>query len=122
VLRLFKKDDGNVNTATIHETVIVNGATSSLKNDMHHFSYPTFELYLEKFNLYTTMGAEKAFSEGEKPTIFDITIRPLASFLKHYILKQGIRDGKEGLVISVFSSLSVFVKHIKLFQIYREKS
>ncbi len=122
VLRLFKKDEGNVNTATIHEAVIVDGATAYLKNDMHHFSYPTFELYLEKFNLYTTMGAEKAFQEKKKPNIADITVRPLASFLKHYIIKQGFRDGYEGFIISIFSSLSVFVKQIKLFQIYREKN
>jgi len=82
--------------------------------ELRHYSYPSLEHYLDKFNHYTTLGAEEAHRKGKRPSWFDIVVRPPVSFFKHYISKQGFRDGIEGFIISVMSAIAVLVKYAKL--------
>ncbi len=122
VLRLFRKEKGNFNEAVVHEKVIVEGQTGLLRGELLHYSYPSLELYLEKFNRYTTLGAEEAFRRGKKARWFDIVIRPPIAFIKHYLSKQGFRDGWEGFIISVMSSIAVLVKYAKLRHLEKTKT
>jgi len=114
VLRLFLKAKGNFDEAVVHEKVILDGETGCLKGDLLHYSYPNLEQYLEKFNRYTTLGAEEAFRQGKRSRWWDIVVRPPVAFIKHYISRQGFRDGLEGFIISVMSSIAVLVKYAKL--------
>jgi hypothetical protein len=98
---------------------VVNGSIGHCRHDLLHYSYPTLELYFEKFNRYTTMGAEQAFTRGERTAVFDLTFRPAVAFVKHYISKTGFLDGIEGLMISILSSCAVFVKYAKLRHLHR---
>lgn len=121
VLRLFLKARGNFNDATVHEEVISDGRTAYARGELRHYSYPDLETYFDKFNRYTAMGAEKAMLQGQTTGWFDLLVRPPVSFVKHYITGQGFRDGKEGLIISVLSSVAVFVKYAKLGVLLRAR-
>ena len=114
VLRLFRKDSGNFNDAPVHEQAVVQGEVGRLKNDLLHYSYPTLESYFQKFNRYTTMAAEAAYRNGRRAGAYDVTVRPVANFVKQYVLKAGFLDGVEGLMISVLSSCHVMTKYAKL--------
>lgn len=122
VLRLFLKAKGNFNEVVIHEKVLLDGEAGHLKGELRHYSYPSLEHYLDKFNRYTTLGAEEAFRSGKRPRWFDIVVRPPVSFIKHYISKQGYRDGWEGFIISVMSSIAVLVKYAKLRHMTKKES
>ncbi len=119
VLRLFRREKGRFDEAVVHEKVKVDGAVGELQNELLHYSYPTIEHYLKKFNTYTTMGAQQAFGDGRRARWWDILLRPPVAFAKHYVSRQGFRDGMEGLIISVMSSAAVFVKYVKLRQLAR---
>lgn len=119
VLRLFLKSKGNFNNALVHEKAVVDGKCGRLKGELLHYSYSTMTGYLDKFNRYTTLGAEKAHSEGKKAGWFDLILKPPASFFKHYIVKQGFRDGWEGFLISILSATAVLVKYAKLREMDR---
>jgi (heptosyl)LPS beta-1,4-glucosyltransferase len=120
VLRLFLKSRANFNEATVHEKVIFDDPAGYLKNEIRHYSYPTLEHYLRKFNRYTTLGAEEACRSGKKGGWLALLIKPPAAFFKHYIARQGFRDGWEGFVISVLSCAAVFVKYTKLRDMNRK--
>ncbi|MBN1212535.1 MAG: glycosyltransferase family 2 protein [candidate division Zixibacteria bacterium] len=122
LLRLFDKSRGNFNDALVHEKVLLKGRVGRLKGELRHYSYPTLDSYFSKFNRYTTLGAEAAFRQGKRAGWFDILVRPPASFLKHYIIKQGFRDGWEGFLISVLSSAAVLVKYAKLKEMTKKKN
>ena len=114
VLRLFDKTKGGFNAAYVHEKVEVTGPTGQLKNDLLHYSYPTLEDYFDKFNYYTTVGAEELFKKGKKTSWVKIMVKPLAQFVKQFILKAGFLDGGEGFLISFLSAVAVMVKYAKL--------
>jgi len=113
-LRLFRKDAGNFNEAVVHESVVLNGSVGRLQGDLLHYSDPTLEHYLVKFDRYTTLGAAQAHQEGRRAGWFDVAIRPIASFLSHYVIRRGFLDGLEGLVLSALSAMAVMVKYAKL--------
>ncbi|HOD65633.1 MAG TPA: glycosyltransferase family 2 protein [candidate division Zixibacteria bacterium] len=119
VLRLFRREKGNVNEAVVHEQVEVDGSVGRLSGELLHFSYPTLEHYLAKSAVYTTLGAREAFRRGRRARWYDLVIRPPISFFSHYIVRQGFRDGMEGWIISVMSAVAVFVKYAKLRHLQR---
>jgi len=121
VLRLFLKAKGNFNNVIVHEKVLLEGKTGHLMGELRHYSYPSLEHYLDKFNRYTTLGAEEAHRNGKRPSWFDIVVRPPVSFFKHYISRQGFRDGIEGFIISVMSAIAVLVKYAKLRDITKKE-
>lgn len=114
VLRLFRKSNGGFDESLVHERVVLDGSMGHLKGELLHYSYPSLEHYLKKSNDYTTLGAQSAFQRGRRAGWFDIVIRPPVSFITHYIIRQGFRDGFEGLLVSALSSVAVLVKYAKL--------
>jgi hypothetical protein len=75
------------------------------------------QTFLRKVNEYTTLEALTFEREGRRQSALDLAFRPLWTFLKLYLGKQGFRDGLEGFVFCVVSGLSDLVRHWK----YRER-
>jgi hypothetical protein len=40
----------------------------------------------------------------------------IAGFLRAYVVKQGFRDGVQGLMIAMFTAYGVFLKYAKLWE------
>ena len=120
VLRLFDRRQGNFNLAVVHEAVIIEGRTEKLKHDMLHYSYPDLEEYFNKFNRYTTIGAEQLHRQGKKAGFFHVAIKPPIAFIKHFIIKAGFLDGLEGFLVSFLSATAVMVKYGKLYRLNKK--
>lgn len=121
VLRLFRKENGTFDDALVHERVNLIGQTGRLQNELLHYSYPDLELYLEKLNRYTSLGAEEAWREGKRAGLMQILVKPPVTFAKHYLVKKGFLDGIEGFILSALSAMSVLVKYAKLRQLSKSK-
>ena len=119
ILRLFERAHGEIDDVQVHESVVVEGAVGHFSSDLLHHSYPTLEHYFTKSNRYTTLGAETAYRKGQKAGLGNIVLRPLASFVSHYFVRQGFRDGLQGFFISVFSAIAVMTKYAKLRAMYQ---
>ncbi|MBK7141275.1 MAG: glycosyltransferase family 2 protein [bacterium] len=121
VLRLFKRSAGRFDTALVHERVLLQGDEGRLTGEILHYSYPNLELYLEKLNRYTTLGAEESWREGKRANWFHVVVKPPIAFFKHYISKRGFLDGLEGFILCALSAMSVMVKYAKLRHMGRKK-
>ena len=55
------------------------------------------QTFLRKINEYTTLEAIKLPPRGPPLRASDLTVRPVWTFVKLYLGKQGFRDGLEGL-------------------------
>jgi glycosyltransferase involved in cell wall biosynthesis len=111
-LRLFRRDQGRWK-GKVHETVAIEGPIGTLKNAIRHQTIPDMRTFLEKLNHYTTLEAKARFAAGIRPSGVELALRPVWTFLKLYLLKQGFRDGTEGFVFCAMSGVSVAARHWK---------
>jgi (heptosyl)LPS beta-1,4-glucosyltransferase len=122
VTRLFNRKSAVFNSTNVHEQLVVNGTIGELKNDLNHYTDANIKHYLDKFNSYTSLAAEDLYNKNKKFRLTDIIIRPFFLFLKMYIIRRGFLDGREGFILAVFSSLYVFTKYTKLWEIENQRN
>lgn len=115
VMRLFLRKSATFSNDLVHEKLLVDGAVGKLSSPILHYTDPTIEHYIAKLNRYTTLGAQQMKSQGKHATIFDILLRPAATFIKMFIVKLGFLDGIHGFILSALSAMHTLVKYAKLF-------
>ena len=117
VTRLFNKTKVHFSDSEVHEHLVIKGEVGKLKSDLEHFTDPTINHYFKKFNKYTTLAASELFSKNTKFKLSDLLIRPPFIFIKMYFLRKGFLDGLHGLILACFSTLYVFAKYSKLWEL-----
>lgn len=115
VVRLFRKDHGAFTEEKVHERLLVKGNIGELKSDLLHNTDPTLYHYFEKFNRYTSLGAEELTGK-QQFGISQLLFRPVWTFVRMYFIKAGFLDGLAGFILSVLSSCYVFTKYAKLWE------
>jgi glycosyltransferase involved in cell wall biosynthesis len=108
-LRLYRRDSGYW-VGLVHETVALSGAAGQLQNELSHHSLPSAQVFLRKINEYTTLEARTLAASKRRYRISDLAFRPLWTFLKLYVLKQGFRDGAAGFLFCALSGVSLAVR------------
>jgi len=115
VTRLFRRDRCRYSDRHVHADLECDGTVGVLKSRMPHFTFRSFEQYMTKFDRYTSWAAEDRGKTTKRVRWWHLALRPVARFLKQFVLKQGFRDGMTGLVICMMSAFSVFLKYAKLW-------
>lgn len=116
VLRLFRKSHAKFSDVRVHEGVEIDGPVGKLKNHLLHYTDRDTRNYFRKYDQFTSLAARQLAERGRKFRVSDLIFRPLILFIKMYILKQGFRDGIQGLILAVFSANYVFTKYAKLWE------
>jgi hypothetical protein len=101
--------------------LIVDGPTVELHNDLLHYTDPDLHHYFTKFNAYTSLAARDLKDNGRSFRLSDALLRPPFLFLKMYIVRLGFLDGVQGLILCALSSLYVFTKYAKLWELTRKE-
>jgi glycosyltransferase involved in cell wall biosynthesis len=126
-LRLFRRGSGRFKEAAVHEILEVeeyssNGIVLSsgrLRGALLHHSYPTLSDYM---NRYSSLGAEMAVAKGQGGfSLFNIVVRPLATFVYNYFFRLGFLDGREGLLLHHYHAVYVSWKYAKAWELARKK-
>jgi glycosyltransferase involved in cell wall biosynthesis len=113
-LRLVKKSSARWGGADPHDTLMVDGKERKLSGDIYHLSFDSIHDHLKTIDYFTRVGAEEAHRAGKRANILDITLRPLFTFFKMYLLKLGFLDGVPGLIVCVLSAFHTFTKYDRL--------
>ena len=103
----------------VHEKLFNKGPKKYLKGCFYHTPYTSIEQYFEKFNRYTTLGAQKLFDEGKKFKLFNLFRQPV-DFIKIYFIRCGFLDGMQGFLWAWLSSTYPTVKYAKLWLLERK--
>ena len=107
--RLFRKSKVHFDpTKIVHETLLVNGKSSSLKNRLIHYSYRGYEEYKLKMLKYGHMKALEELNKGYHPNLFHFVVKPTYRFVNNYIFRLGMLDGKNGIIVCYLNALSVY--------------
>jgi glycosyltransferase involved in cell wall biosynthesis len=118
-LRLYDRRVAQWKSAHIHEGVEVKGPVGELRQELQHYPYRDISHHIQKMNPYTTLSAKQMASDGRRVSSIGILVRPMAAFLRNYVLRNGWRDGSAGLVVSILNSYYVFLKFAKLWEMNR---
>jgi glycosyltransferase involved in cell wall biosynthesis len=108
-LRLFRRDSGRW-AGLVHETVQLDGGAGSLKNALGHHTLADIGVFLDKVDRYTTLEAAGLAGSNRRFRIRDLALRPLWTFVKLYVVKQGFRDGLEGFMFCLLSGVSTAIR------------
>jgi glycosyltransferase involved in cell wall biosynthesis len=115
-VRLFRRDSGAFNDENVHDIFLCEGPTGELRNDLLHFSHPTIEVCLRKFQRNAELGAANLMQRGKPVQLWHLTAKPFWKFLKAYVLRGGFLDGRHGLVYAVLGAWSVFLRYARLWE------
>ena len=123
-LRLFRRGYGRFEDRAVHETLKVDGYTARVKSGaLLHHSYPTLSDYLDHMNRYSSLGAEMITAKGRvRFSVFNIVLRPAATFIYNYFFRLGFLDGREGLLLHLYHAGYVSWKYAKAWELERQKT
>ncbi len=113
--RLYKKNEAKWTEPKVHEELkVLDGSqTPLLKGHLNHYSFPSVESQIETNIKYAKLGSRQLIEKkGRKPYFFEVLFRPLGKFIECYFIKMGLLDGREGLIIALNASYSLFMKYI----------
>lgn len=117
VLRLYPRALTGYNDALVHEKVELGPGikTAKLKGDLLHYTYRDLEHYLVKSAGYAAAWAQQRQQRGKRGSLGQGLLHGVGCFMKMYLLKAGFLDGKQGLLLSLLSAHSTFVKYADLW-------
>lgn len=116
VLRVFPRDVGRYVEREVHADAVVDGPVKVAEGRMDHYTFDNFDHYMRKFDRYTTWAAGDRGRKTRKVTAVHLLGRPIWRFIKQYLLRLGILDGRAGLVVCMLAAFSVFLKYAKLWE------
>jgi len=123
-LRMFRKDKAHFPCEHVHERLQVNGLIGKSNYPMLHFPYPDLDVFLKKFNFYTSFEAK--FLLQNPPSIFAglsyIFLKPFFRFIKRYLIKAGFLDGFPGFVAAFFDMINFPVRYFKYIEFKKNKT
>lgn len=120
LVRLFRRGQGGMSPATVHEGLEVNGIVEPLDVPIEHFTESDLSKILQKIDRYSSLGAKEAYDAGRRATVIKAMSRAGLTFFQDYVLRLGILDGPQGLTLAITDSVNKFFKYAKLSELSRK--
>ena len=115
--RLYDRRAGAWSARRVHESVAVNGSTGRLDGELLHYPYESVSDHLRRIDRYTSLAALDLHEQGRRAGAPGLLLHPPLAFLRNYLLRGGIRDGRAGLAVSLLNTVYVLMKQVKLLEI-----
>lgn len=114
LLRVFRPDRMELSANGPHYRFSPKGETRLLSGDILHMPYVSFHDHMARINRYAQVGAEDLRRKGRKGGLLRALLHASARFVKTYLLKLGLLDGKAGFINALVSFIYVFQKYIRV--------
>jgi glycosyltransferase involved in cell wall biosynthesis len=115
IVRLFRRGAARFSNDLVHEQIVVTGgSTGKLRHHIVHYSYRDDTAYLRKLEQYSTLGARQAYAAGKRGGLANALLHALSAFLRSYVSKRGMLDGRAGLMVAISTAESTYHKYFKL--------
>ena len=101
-IRLFNRQEIEWKGDFVHERLALSKQYKNieLQGKVYHYSYKSSDDHLERIERYAHLAAQELKSKNKNANFIKLYISPIFRFFRTYILKKGILDGKNGLIIS----------------------
>ncbi len=116
--RLFRRDRRFVEDR-VHERLEAVPDVGTLRGCLRHVPYRDLTHHLQKMIVYARWGAQALQLRGRRATAWDMLARPVWRFVRDYFVYRSFLDGSYGLVTSLLTALSAFLKYTYLWDLNR---
>ena len=115
-LRLVRRDAARWGGLDPHAHLELEGSSARITGDLLHYSFRDLEDHLHRTIGYARTMAGSYAARGRPFRWRHLLFSPWVAFFKHFVLKQGWRDGWRGWVISVVRLFDCFAKYAFLLE------
>jgi hypothetical protein len=137
----FREQDASMADMEVHEHVVVDGATGSLRNPIIHRNVESLSHYIQKHDGYSNWEARVllrgAGSSGELPAavfgtqaqrrrwlkkkLYALPGSPVLLFLYRYLFRFGFLDGVPGMIYCGFQAVQMFHTKAKIYELKKQE-
>jgi glycosyltransferase involved in cell wall biosynthesis len=122
VLRLFRRDISRYEGDNDHAEVSVStGKVGRLRTKLLHFTYWSYDQYLQKINRYSTYQARVWHAKGKRPRFARMLLAVPFRFLHLYLVRWGFLDGWVGIQVCSMTAFYSFLKQARLWELHHAK-
>lgn len=120
VVRLFRRGTARFSDDVVHEHVIADGKTGTLRSPIMHETFVDLDELLAKMNNYSSLAAQEMHRGGKKGGLAGAALRGLWAFFRTYFLRGGFLDGREGFMLAVATAEGTYYRYVKLMLLDRQ--
>lgn len=114
VTRLFRRGSARYSDGLVHDHLLVEGSTGTLKHHLLHEAFCNLEEVLGKINDYSTPGAIMLDQKNRRASLSTAVGHGLWIFFRTYVLRAGFLDGREGFMLAISNAEGTYYKYLKL--------
>ena len=111
VLRLFRRASGRFTDDAVHERIVVDGSIGRLRTPLEHHTIRTRDQHRDKIQYYTELTTRLGQQAGKRSSIFKAAMHGSWAFLRGYVFKGGMLDGRAGWCIATGQAKSVWWRY-----------
>lgn len=117
VPRLYPREQAMYDATRVHERLVNNHylPEQKLSGYLLHYVYDSIRHQQQKSAHYAEEWALQRVKAGKKASLIGAVLHALACFLRMYIFRLGLLDGKQGFLLALLLSQSTFVKYAELW-------
>jgi len=118
IVRIFNRKSKNFTPVADHTKVVDSGSTSTtnvikIQGEITHYGFNDYINLSVKFLRLATRGSNNL---NKKISFITPLTHFIAKFIKLYFLKQGFRDGLDGLTIAITASYYTYLKYASAYE------
>jgi glycosyltransferase involved in cell wall biosynthesis len=113
--RLYHRGRAHWRDTQVHEKVEAKHVLS-FQHPILHWSFDGVTDQIATINKYSNLRAADFHQTGKRFSCLKMIFKTLSKFFECYILKQGFRDGRVGLIVAMTSAFATFLRWAKLFE------
>lgn len=114
-LRLVRRELAGFTDQFLHAHMTNRGTTRDLQAPIIHHSYRDIDDLLEKLNRYSRGAATDLAAQGKSSGFSKALLKGIWSFVRTFVLRQGFRDGRMGLVLALYNAETTYYKYLRLW-------
>lgn len=116
-IRFFRKEAGKYGNERFHETPSILGKIERANNGIRHYGETSIEVKIDKNNKYSTGKSIDKYERGKKSNIIKLVTIMLLAFIKSYVIRRNILNGRRGFINSMCNAFYAFLKEAKLYEL-----
>ncbi|WP_192456402.1 glycosyltransferase family 2 protein [Musicola keenii] len=121
VIRLYSRQY-HYNDNDVHESLAYgNARVVTLQGDLKHLTCRDFFTFQQKQHAYAESWARARFRQGKRCSYLSILTHTLGAFVKTWLLRGGVLDGKQGFLLALVNAQYTFNKYTGLWTLNQQR-